>query len=673
MADIKNSHIQGDLTISSNLNEIGSLNTNFIEEATPSSGVSILLSDLKIGKKTQFKNNGSLTTDLQLDNDNLFKIVNNTGPVNILTSGAKGIIISDTTGNVLINSTTDSIDENTGSLITTGGAVVGKTLTVKENVRALDGLSFFKNTASSQNVIDIVNTNVNGSSSIVFKNSSEASKLEIGYGNSGLSFPLNDTSFIQSVAGSELLIRANSQNSIKLSTNASVDFYSTLSSTSSTSGSVRFQGGLSISNITDATSSTNGGSFTTAGGLAIGKKLFIGDTVNFTGVSPPSAPNTNISTFYIDSADSLFKSKNVSGTITIYQPTSSKGDLVSHDGTVSVRLPVGPDGYALSADSSTSTGLKWVESTGGPGQSSSGKANSFVLMSVNVKSIIIEQPIGSYFFLTYPSIENGSSCLFFSSKSLVSSSGVSVRFNSNSSLLNGGVISLSYPLYKGIDLRKNYTEGDGNYIGNSNEFFSQSEITLSGTTWLNIGPSNLTGCFCFSVSSSYGGPSASFILTKNSSTHTSGNITRIVSSPSSTSGVLNMRWNSGLSPQIQKSNSNNDGVYKIIDNFQDTSSVCSITLSGTAKTTIDLDIFNYYENKSLLVKVTSSISGSPFAIFTISKNSPTRNGNSTAYRSPGLSSGELLRIFWDSQKTIEISKNGNNYDGIYEVLFSKLK
>lgn len=673
MADIKNSHIQGDLTISSNLNEIGSLNTNFIEESTTSSGVSIILSDLKLGKKAQFKNNGSLTTDLQLGSDNIFKILNNTGPVNILTSGNKGIIISDTTGNVLINSTTDSIDENTGSLITTGGAVIGKTLTVKENVRALDGLSFFQNTSSSQNVMDVINTNVNGSSSIVFKNSAEASKLEIGYGNAGLSSPLNDTSFIQSVAGSELLIRANSQNSIKLSTNASVDFYSTLSSTSSTVGSVRFQGGLSVSNTTDATSSTSGGSFTTAGGLSIAKKLFVGDTVNFTGVSQPSNPNTNISTFYIDSTDSLFKSKNVSGTVTIYQPTTTKGDLVSHNGTVSVRLPVGPDGYALSADSSTSTGLKWVESTGGPGQGSSGKANSFVLISINVKSIIIEQPLGAYFFLLYPCVENGSSCLFFSSKSLVSTSGVGVRFNSNSSLLNGGVISLSYPQYKGIDLRKNYSEGDGNYIGNSNEFFLQTEITLNGTSWINIGPSNLTGCFCFSVSSYSGGPSASFILTKNSSTQTNGNITRFVSSPSSSSGVLNIRWNSGLPPQIQKSNSSGDGVYKIIDNFQDTSSISSITLSGIAKTTIDLGIFNYYENKSLLVKVTSSISGAPFAIFTISKNSPQRNGNSTAYRSPGVSSGELLRIFWDSQKTIEISKSGNNYDGIYEVLFSKLK
>lgn len=367
MADIKNSHIQGDLTISSNLNEIGSLNTNFIEEATSSSGVSILSSNLKIGKKIHFKNNGNLTTDLQLDNDNLFKVINNTGSISILTSGNKGILISDTSGNVLINSTTDSIDENTGSLITTGGAVIGKTLNVKENIRALDGLNFFKNTSSSQNVIDIVNTNINGTSSIIFKNSSEANKLEIGYGNSGLSSPFNDTSFIQSVAGSELLLRANSQDSIKLSTNASVDFYSTLASTSSTIGSVRLQGGLSISNSTDATSSTSGGSFTTAGGMSIAKKLFIGSSANIESfidikyITTPSNPVSEYSRLYIDNNDQNLKSHNSSGIVKIYNPNSTKGDLITHDGTTDVRLPGGTLNQILYSDSSLSSGIGWKD------------------------------------------------------------------------------------------------------------------------------------------------------------------------------------------------------------------------------------------------------------------------------------------------------------------------
>jgi hypothetical protein len=670
MSDIKNSHIQGDLTISQNENDFGILSTNFIEETTPSSGVSILLSDLKVGKRLQFKNSGSLTTNLQLDNSNLFKIINNTGDVNILTSLNKGILISDTTGNVLINSTTDSIDENTGSLITIGGAVIGKTLTVKENINTLDGINLFTNTSSFQNVLSILNTSTSGTSSILFKNSSGTNKLEIGYGNSGLTPPLNDTSIIQSLNGSELFIRIDNQNSMKFSTNGSVDFYSNIQSSNSSSASVRFSGGISISNNTDATSSTNGGTFTTAGGMAVAKKLFIGNSLNLNNISSPAPPSPNVSSFYVDNSDNLLKSKNDSGVVTVYQPTTTKGDLVTHDGSVSVRLPVGIDGYALIADSSTSSGLKWAVGSGGV--STTNRPSSFVLNGVNVKTIVTEYPIGSYFHLVYPSVENGSSCLFFSSKTTVSINGINVRFNSNSSLTNNGLITLSYSPYKGVDLRKSYSEGEGNYIGNSNDTFVSTNITLSGTTWVNIGPSSLKDCFCFSVSSLSGGPSACFILSKNLSTQNSGNIVRLVSSPSSTSGVLIMRWNSGLSPQIQKSNINNDGQYKVVDNFQDTLYSSTITLSGTTRSTLDISLFNYYENKSLLVKVTSSISGAPYAIFTISKNSPTRSGNSTAYRSPGISSGELLRIFWDSQKTIEISKSGLNYDGSYSISFSKL-
>lgn len=39
---------------------------------------------------------------------------------------------------------------------------------------------------------------------------------------------------------------------------------------------------------------------------------------------------------------------------------TTKGDLSSHDGTAIVRVPVGADGYVLTANSATSSGLEWV-------------------------------------------------------------------------------------------------------------------------------------------------------------------------------------------------------------------------------------------------------------------------------------------------------------------------
>lgn len=48
-------------------------------------------------------------------------------------------------------------------------------------------------------------------------------------------------------------------------------------------------------------------------------------------------------------------------------PTTTKGDLIVYDGTAEadVRLPVGTNGYVLTADSGETAGVKWAEATGG--------------------------------------------------------------------------------------------------------------------------------------------------------------------------------------------------------------------------------------------------------------------------------------------------------------------
>ena len=65
---------------------------------------------------------------------------------------------------------------------------------------------------------------------------------------------------------------------------ASAFSVSTSSSVSATSGSVLIAGGIGISNITDAESITNGGTFTTLGGASIGKTLYC-KTLNVNGVN----------------------------------------------------------------------------------------------------------------------------------------------------------------------------------------------------------------------------------------------------------------------------------------------------------------------------------------------------------------------------------------------------
>lgn len=48
-------------------------------------------------------------------------------------------------------------------------------------------------------------------------------------------------------------------------------------------------------------------------------------------------------------------------------PATTKGDLVVHNGTVNVRLPVGTNNHVLTADSTTATGVKWAAAGGGGG------------------------------------------------------------------------------------------------------------------------------------------------------------------------------------------------------------------------------------------------------------------------------------------------------------------
>lgn len=46
-------------------------------------------------------------------------------------------------------------------------------------------------------------------------------------------------------------------------------------------------------------------------------------------------------------------------------PLTTKGDLITNDGTNSVRLPVGTNGQVLTADSAEASGMKWAAASGG--------------------------------------------------------------------------------------------------------------------------------------------------------------------------------------------------------------------------------------------------------------------------------------------------------------------
>jgi hypothetical protein len=74
--------------------------------------------------------------------------------------------------------------------------------------------------------------------------------------------------------------------------NPLTSFTNNSSSISTTSGSVKYAGGISISNVSDASSSSNGGTLTTAGGVAIAKKLYVAGLSTFENVDPSASIST---------------------------------------------------------------------------------------------------------------------------------------------------------------------------------------------------------------------------------------------------------------------------------------------------------------------------------------------------------------------------------------------
>ena len=85
----------------------------------------------------------------------------------------------------------------------------------------------------------------------------------------------------------------------------------------------------------------------------------------------PSAVSLSAGELVVNTADGKLYFKDSVGAVGVLAqadqiaPLTTKGDLVVNDGTSNVRLPVGTDGYVLTADSASTEGVKWAAAGGG--------------------------------------------------------------------------------------------------------------------------------------------------------------------------------------------------------------------------------------------------------------------------------------------------------------------
>lgn len=342
----------------------------------------------------------------------------------------------------------------------------------------------------------------------------------------------------------------------------------------------------------------------------------------------------------------------------------------SNSGTYNFNLPVssGTSGQVLTSTGGINSPMTWttINSTNTINQI------KLISLSLNKQNVIMNLPVSSSIFVLSPLIITGASANFISNKNSANSSYNITILNANPSINNDSNLIPTYPNYNGFILSIDNTDNDGMYELLDNSNFNYTIFTLNNTDIYNYN-SNTTGCYFLSIYNYISGPFATVLICKSDSSINSVAINILSSSPGvSPFTQLNFTWSASGSIGINKTTNSYNGDYYIRDNFQNTSFQSTISLSGTSSTFIPASVFPYYTQKSFFVSVIGSSSGSPNAIFSVSKNDNLLNGNVYTICSPGAGSLEQLNLTWNVNSLLSLNKTGVNYNGNYTLTFTQL-
>jgi hypothetical protein len=136
-------------------------------------------------------------------------------------------------------------------------------------------------------------------------------------------------------------------------------------------GTIRYNGGSVefCNGSTWAAFGVSGAGLTSLGGQTGNTQTF---AAGATGLTPGISSASNVHTLNIPLASgagvtsgTISKTDYDSFAAKLTSPLTTKGDLLSRDGTTHVRLPAGTNGQVLSANSATASGLEWVAAASG--------------------------------------------------------------------------------------------------------------------------------------------------------------------------------------------------------------------------------------------------------------------------------------------------------------------
>ncbi len=370
-------------------------------------------------------------------------------------------------------------------------------------------------------------------------------------------------------------------------------------------------------------------------------------------------PSVGSYTMYLD-VDNKVKVKNNSGNVDIgsFIPLTSKGQMLTHNGTNTVVLNPGSDNQVLVYDNTQPNGVKWINSssiiTG-----SSGKSN-VIHIADNKKVSIVDNISGVFYVSIYNKIQNGSVSNFITIKRNDSLYGVSTNFSKCNFPEN---FKLYWEPYEEIMVSKNGSTLDGLYYiqeypqNNDNK----TVISLTGTNWVNVS-SDTTGSNIFFIENNISGPVGIIYVSKNLETNSTCAIFKSGITPGINNSKLNIRWNASSGVELQKNNSLDDGNYTLTNLKSEMTLLSTITLTGTTEQTL---LQSYSKDAKILI-IESDVSGGMTAIFVIGKNKP---GGilSVSKISESRSTSTKLKLNWGVNSYLTIQKTGNDYNGQYRV------
>ena len=548
--------VQGDLTVNGNYTLIDSIITQIkdniilINSEETGAGVTAGLSGIEIDRGTlpnyQF---------VYEESDQYFK-VGQIGNLQVVATREenpldKGVTVYNATTKMLVSTQNiqlpitfsagnNSTSASTGTIIVEGGAGISGNVSIDGSIN-LFGTNY-NNFISSDNSNDII---VSSGNNIIFQQTSGTqitipTNVSLTFGNSQQSIYSNGTSMIvTNSAGGDLTFLSMPNINIPIGTflkwNPSNTFRydgtnmvltssgnftivpvinstNTTASTSPTVGSVLVAGSIAISNTTNATSYTSGGTLTSAGGAAIGLKLFVGDqiltgqnSVSTTqvagqGINFASASRTLTT---VSTADTVFNSFSAgvistSGTITnsstVYisgPPTITGGGSITNPYSLLVDsgdTKLGGKLYVLDSTASSSSTVAATVLTGGLSISNTTNATSSTVGGgiTNAGGLAVAQD--AYFG---GKVDTGNTNI-----TLTQVSGQGINFRSRNKILTTvSTADVAFNTFEGGSVNSSSTIANGTtlYVTGSPTISGGGSITNSYSLWVNSGTSKFSG------------------------------------------------------------------------------------------------------------------------------------------------------------------------------------